>query len=290
MSRPDHILQPGPPAAERIVVVPGRGRAFPMRLDAGVPLVEAVRRGFAAQGFLGGTVAMGGVLLGPFAYVMPALSKTGENAAFYSDLFSPAGTTVLESGAMTFGRRDGNPFFHCHALWREADGRRNGGHIMPDATTVAADATVQAFGFDGGIFEANPDPETNFKLFGPVPEAPRDVDAPQTAFALRLRPNQDFASALERFCADRGIRRARIHGGVGSTIGARFEDGTVTENFATEVYLDGATVEAGPGGHVATLPGGLVDYKGVMATGTLVRGDNPVLMTFELVLEVVHAA
>lgn len=286
MTRPGSIRQPGPPASERSVVVPGRGRSFAMRLEADVPLVEAVRRGFAEEGFLGGTVVMGGVQLGPFAYVMPALSKTGENAAFYSDTFKPAGTTTLEAGAMTFGRRDGNPFFHCHALWREADGKRNGGHILPDATVVAAGAVVQAFGFDGGIFEANPDPETNFKLFGPVPEAPRDVDAPQTAFAIRLRPNQDFAGALERFCAERGIARARIHGGVGSTIGARFADGTMIENFATEVYLDGATVEAGPDGHVATLPAGLVDYKGVMATGTLVRGDNPVLMTFELVLAV----
>ena len=175
MTRPSSIQQPGPAAAERIVVVPGRGRAFTMRLEAGVPLVEAVRRGFAAEGFAGGTVAMGGVRLEPFAYVMPALSKTGENAAFYSDTFAPAGTTVLDAGAMTFGRRDGNPFFHCHALWREADGKRSGGHILPDATVVAAEAIVPAYGFDGGIFEANPDPETNFKLFGPVPDARRDV-------------------------------------------------------------------------------------------------------------------
>lgn len=286
MTRPGFIRQPGPGPAERIVAVPGRGRRFAMTLPAGLPLVEAVRRGFAVEGFAGGTVAMGGVTLAPFAYVMPALSRTGENAAFYSDAFTPAGTTVLEAGAMTFGRRDGNPFFHCHALWREADGRRNGGHILPDGTTVGAPVTVQAYGFDGGIFEANPDPETNFKLFGPVPDAPRDVDAPETAFALRLRPNQDFAGTLERFCAEKGIRRARIQGGVGSTIGARFTDGTVVENFATEVYLDGATVEAGPDGHVATLPAGLVDYMGVMAKGTLVRGDNPVLMTLELVLAV----
>jgi len=25
--------------------------------------------------------------------------------------------------------RDGAPFFHCHALWTEADGRAGGGHI-----------------------------------------------------------------------------------------------------------------------------------------------------------------
>ena len=43
----------------------------------------------------------------------------------------PAGVTRLSAGAMTLGRRDGAPFFHCHALWREADGTLSGGHILP---------------------------------------------------------------------------------------------------------------------------------------------------------------
>ena len=66
---------------------------------------------------------MRGGALGPFAYVMPALSKTGANAAFYSDTFRPSGVTRLKLGAMTLGERDGAPFFHCHGLWTEADGR-----------------------------------------------------------------------------------------------------------------------------------------------------------------------
>jgi hypothetical protein len=37
----------------------------------------------------------------------------------------------------------------------------------------------------------------------------------------------------------------------------------------------------------ATLDVALVDYTGGIAVGRLVRGDNPVLMTMELVLEVV---
>jgi predicted DNA-binding protein with PD1-like motif len=283
---PRHVKQPGPPPAERIVAVEGAGRAFEITLEAGVPLAEAVRRGFAAHGFAGGTVVMNGVALAPFAYVMPALSKTGENAAFYSDVFQPAGTSRIAHGAMTFGRRDGAPFFHCHALWTEADGRFTGGHILPDGTVMAETAKVQAFGFDGGIFEANPDPETNFKLFGPVPEARSGAATSARAFALRLRPNQDFCGALERFCAERGIARARVRGGVGSTIGAKFTDGSVVPNFATEVYVRNGVVEPGPQSPEATLDVALVDYKGHVAEGRLLRGDNPVLMTFELVLEV----
>src|SRR5579859_6766617 len=218
------IKQPGLPVAERIQWVEVRGRAFTFRLEAGLPLLEAARRGFAAQGFVGGTLNINGGALGPFGYVMPALSKTGENAAFYSDTFRPAGITQLKLATLTLGSRDGAPFFHCHGLWREADGRESGGHMLPEETMVAEPFEVEAFGIDGAVFAAEPDSETNFKLFGPVPSSPSIANAMGRAFALRLRPNQDFAGALEGFCRDRGIGRAKIHGGVGSTIGARFTD------------------------------------------------------------------
>src|ERR1700760_1838640 len=156
------IKQPGPPIAERIQWVEVRGRSFSFALEAGLPLLEAARRGFAAQGFAGGTLNIEGGTLGPFGYVMPALSKTGENAAFYSDTFRPPGITRLKLATMTLGARDGAPFFHCHGLWREADGRFSGGHMLPEETFVAAPFDVQAFGIEGAAFTAEPDPETRF--------------------------------------------------------------------------------------------------------------------------------
>src|SRR5258708_301779 len=102
-----HIVQPGPPAPERIQWVEARGRAFSFTLEAGLPLLEAVRRGFAASGFAGGVLRWTGGALGPFAYVMPALSKTAEHAAFYSETFRPPGVTRLKMAAMTLGSRDG---------------------------------------------------------------------------------------------------------------------------------------------------------------------------------------
>ena len=282
------IAQPGRPAPERIQWAEARGRGFTFRLATGVPLLEAARRGFAAQGFAGGTLNIKDGALGPFAYVMPALSNTGENAAFYSETFRPAGITRLRIGAMTFGRRDGAPFFHCHALWSEADGRACGGHILPEETVVAEPFEVEAFGLDGAVFTAEPDPETNFKLFGPVPSASTNAKTTSRAYALRLRPNQDFAGALETFCRERGIASAKLHGGVGSIIGARFTDGRSVEPFATEMAVRSGRVAVGNDGMPeATLDVALVDYTGGLAVGRLVRGDNPVLMTMELVLEVV---
>src|SRR5215472_16747193 len=170
------IEQPGPPARERIHWVEARGRAFTFTLKAGLPLLEAARRGFAAAGFAGGTLNVKGGALGPFAYVMPALSKTGENAAFYSDTFRPDGVTRLKLATMTLGVRDDAPFFHCHGLWREADGRESGGHMLPEETFVAEPFEVEAFGIVGASFKNEADPETNFRLFGPVARETRGID------------------------------------------------------------------------------------------------------------------
>jgi predicted DNA-binding protein with PD1-like motif len=281
------IEQPGAPAPERIQWVEARGRAFSFMLEAGLPLLEAARRGFAAEGFAGGVLNIKGGALGPFAYVMPALSKTGDNVAFYSDTFRPLGITRLKLASMTLGARDGAPFFHCHGLWTEADGRAGGGHMLPEETIVAEPFAAEAFGIDGAMFAAEPDPETNFKLFGPVRSASSGANATSRAFALRLRPNQDFAASLEGFCRDHGIINAKIHGGVGSTIGAKFTDGNIVEPFATELAITSGTIAAGAGGAPeAALDVALVDHTGGIAEGRLIRGDNPVLMTMELVLEV----
>ena len=280
------IQQPGRPVAERIngwkcVAVPS-----PLRLKPAWTLLEAARRGFAAEGFASGTLNMGRGALGPFGYVMPALSKTGENAAFYSDTFRPVGVTKLKLATLTLGERDGAPFFHCHGLWREAGGRMSGGHMLPEETFVAEPFAVEAFGIDGAVFAAEPDPETNFKLFGPVPRASTSAKASNRAFAMRLRPNQDFARCLEAFCRGRGVARAKIHGGVGSTIGARFADGNVIEPFATELAITSGVLAPGTSGAPeATLDVALIDYTGGIGQGRLIRGDNPVLMTMELVVE-----
>jgi len=281
------IVQPGPPNPERIQWVEARGRAFSFTLQAGLPLLEAARRGFAEAGFAGGVLGMRGGALGPLAYVMPALSKTGANAAFYSDIFRPDGVTQLKIAAMTLGERDGAPFFHCHGLWTETDGDLHGGHILPEESIVAEPFAVDAFGIDGAMFTADVDRETNFKLFGPVAREATGADTTSRAFALRLRPNQDLSCALEGFCRQRGIFNARIHGGVGSTIGAHLTDGRSVVPFATELAIRSGTIAPGADGVLeAALDIALVDYLGGIAEGRLMRGDNPVLMTMELVLEV----
>lgn len=280
------IEQPGTAEADRIAFVEAKGRAFEFALEPGLSLLEAVRRGFAAEGFVSGVVNFGEIALAPFAYVMPALSTSPEFAAYYSETYRPEGVTHLIDGAMTFGTRDGASFFHCHALWHEADGKLTGGHILPvEETVVARAATVRAFGLSGARFDGTPCRETNFKLFEPAVDIPRETSADQRCFAIRLRPNVGLHFALEDFCREHDIRAARILGGVGSTIEARFNDRTPMTNFATEVYIRAGGIAPDEQGVLkARLSAALVDYRGETGWGKLARGDNSVLMTFELAL------
>ena len=100
-------------------------------------------------------------------------------------------------------------------------------------------------------------PRPDFKLFGPVAREATGVGNTGRAFALRLRPNQDFAGALEGFCRQRGILQARIRGGVGSIIGARFADGTSLVPFATELAIGTGVDRAGRGRYA----GGAARYR-----------------------------
>ena len=285
-ARPTHIRQPGPVAAERLVAVPCRGRRFEVRLSAGEALLLGISRCFADEGFVSGTVKLDGTALSPFAYCMPAAARDDRHAAFYSETFRPAGVTRFLEGAMTVGLRDGAIAFHAHGHWREADGTSHGGHVLADGSVVAEDVVLPAYGIDGAAFRVDADAETGFSVFGPAATEPEGRDgAWERAHALRLRPNQDFAGALEGFCRDHGIVRARIEGGVGSTIGAAFESGAEIAAFATEVHLIGGRIVPDEDGTpCAELDGGLVDFTGALAGGRFARGINPVLMTFELVL------
>ena len=195
------IKQPGPVASERVVAVEARGRAITFDLEPGVLLVDAVRHGFAAHGFTSGVIELGALALNPFAYVMPALSKTGENAAFYSDTFRPKGVSRLKHGAMTFGRRDGAPFFHCHALWTEAGGKVSGGHILPDETTVAERITVNAFGLDGALFEGATFKPGRYELVMHVGDyyAALGTKLPSPPFLSRVPLRFGVADARERY-------------------------------------------------------------------------------------------
>jgi hypothetical protein len=121
----------------------------------------------------------------------------------------------------------------------------------------------------------------------PTAARPGGVDA----LVVRVRPNEDLCLTLEAICAERNIRRGRIRGGVGSLIGTVFDDGRTVEPFVTEVFIRRGAIAPGTDGALrAEVDVGLVAHTGEIAEGRLARGQNPVLITFELVIEIEEVA
>ena len=297
------IQHPGPLGVQRLDVVPVGLRRAALLLQPGCTLLEALVVALPGAS-TSAVLTLHGGRLEPFAYVMPALSKSVEHAVYFSDRFDAAGAVQLDTASVTFGQRDGQPWLHCHARWTDAAGQLHCGHVLPQDAYLAEPMAATAWLLEGGAFIVRPDDETRFTLFRPVTaDNTADDTANHTAnhtacntaenaagarpgLALRLAPNEDVCTALETLCRQRGITRATVRGGVGSTVGALFDDGRRVEPFVTEVLIRQGRVRPGAdGAPVAELDVSLVDHTGGLADGRLARGGNAVLVTFELVLE-----
>jgi predicted DNA-binding protein with PD1-like motif len=284
------VKHPGIASNDRVQWTETRSRLIRVELRKGLSLLESVKRGFLAEGCHGGCLRFGGTALGPFGYLMPALPEDDGHVAYYSEMFRPSGITRMIAGSLTFGVRNDAHYFHAHGHWLEADGKHGGGHLAPEETFIAETVTVDAFALQGITFTTRFDEETRFPLLSPgggsdVPFARTS----ETAFAIRLKPNIDISIALEDFCRAHGVARARIQGGVGSLIGARFVDGRIVEPFITEVAInEGFVVPDGQGDDRTRIDTVMVDHTGAISEGRLVHGQNPVLITFEIGLEVLR--
>lgn len=279
------LVQPGPAGPVRIESVETAGRRLDLRLPTGISLQDAVAGALLAAGVESAVLTLRSGTLAPLVYVIPAPSPDAGHAAFYSLPFAPPGEARLEAANLTFGRRDGAPWLHCHGVWTEADGRRRAGHVIASETVIASPPQATAWGLAGAGFVAEPDTETNFALFRPVARAGSAESSAARFLAARIRPNEDLAAAVEALCRRHGFGGAVVRGGVGSLIGAVFADGAV-EDLATEVLVLSGEVRPDAAGRLrALIEVALADTAGAVHRGRLVRDANPVCITFELVLE-----
>ncbi len=283
-SGPRTIRQPGPASAERCIAVPVASMPIEATLPAGTLLLDALHV-LLAEGYDGACLTLTGGGLGPFAYVMPAESPDDDHAAFYGATFRPAGETRFGTGTVTVGFRDGKPFFHCHAVWTEADGRRGCGHVLPDETVIASPIQVRGGGIIGARFEVHPDRETGYSLLAPVRTDRTQPPGARRAVALRLAPNQDITAALEQAGARAGFMRAEVAGGVGSTIGVHFDVAPPITGYATELLVRRGAICCDGAGSPTEIDIVVVDLDGNIGEGRLVAADNPVLITFEGLLQ-----
>ena len=283
------IEHPGPVHPTRVHCVPATVRAVDVELPRGVTLLEGLADAVRAQEATSAVFSLHEGTLAPMCFVMPALSDSPKHVAYFSERFEARGVARIESGSITYGLRDGEPALHCHATWIESDGRRRSGHVLAAESRVEFPVQLEGWMLDGAGFEVAPDAETNFNLFQVSGNAGRSGGI--EALVVRVRPNQDLCLALEGICAERRIRRGRIRGGVGSLIGAVFGDGRTVEPFVTEVFIRRGVIEPDVDGVPrAEVDVGLVAHTGQIADGRLERGHNPVLITFELVIEIQEVA
>jgi len=278
------IQHSGSPATARIAAIAGSGVPLRFLLQPGRTVAEAVAEGMKAAGCIGGFVTFQGGKCEPFRYVMPAASADPLYAAWYSEAFEPAGPVDVTRACAIVGIRDGKPFLHCHGLWHTADGLR-AGHMLAPESIVAEPIEVTGIGFTDATFEAMPDAETNFTLFEPVRKARDDRAAVQPRMLLaKVRPNEDIDLAIEEICRNQGIAAANVYG-IGSLNGVRFADGREVDSYATELLIRRGRVSNVDGEPRSQLVIDVVDMNGGIHSGELVRGDNPVCVTFELVIE-----
>ncbi len=271
------LQQPGPEHPSRIDSILGHARRLNFTLAAGATLNEALTTPLIAAGFQSAAITFKAAALNPFRYVMPAPADDAAHVAYFSAPRAPAGTSHIEQANASFGWADGKPSVHCHAVWREPDGSRRGGHILPLETRLAEPAEAVAWGFDTIRVAAVADAETNFTLFQPA-----GTSTPGgRAVLARVKPNQDLLTAIETTAEAHGITDAVMRGSLGSLIGARFTSGGVVHDHATEVLVRHGILHGGK----AALDVLAVDMTGQVHEGWLERGQNPVCITFDLVLD-----
>ncbi len=271
------LVQPGPVHPARFDSFQGEPLALDFTLTPGLTLNEALTAPLIAAGMQSATVSFGGGALAPFHYVMPGPPDSALHVAYFTAPRAPAGETRVDAANATFGWHEGKPYVHIHGAWTEADGSRHGGHLLPHECIVAREMPAHACGFAEIRMATAADAETNFALFQPSGRSTADA---RGVFA-RIRPNQDISLATEAIAQRHGLRNAAVRGSLGSLIGARFADGRAVSDDATEVLVRRGVLRDG----VAELHMLVADMQGNVHEGLLVRGDNPVLITFDLVLE-----
>lgn len=272
------VVHPGPAAKERIEAIACRAEAFDVTLAAGIDMNASVADAFAVRGFSGGFLRLKNAMVDPMRYVIPAPAADAAHAAWYSETFAPEGESIIEDAGFIVGRRDDQPFFHCHGVWETSDLGRRAGHLLPHDSRLAKPARAQAWGVSGALFEVLDDRETNFRLFAPRPSE-EECDAGYRAVIARIRPGEEIVQAIEVLCRQHGMLNATVMG-IGSVVGAVFTDAPDVSSYATEALIGDGKVTDG----TCRLDIAIVGIDGCITEGRLAPGVNPVCVTFELLI------
>ncbi len=277
------IRHPGPAQQPRSLSHACHAMQLRLTFQPGRSVLAAIDEALKAKGYDSAVVQIRGGTFDPLVYVIPALSEGRVQAAWYSDIRSPAGRAPIEELCLTFGRRDGEPFLHCHGIWRHADGFRAAGHLMPHDARFAEPVEADVWAISGAVLDQLEDEETLFKLFTPVATASAPPASARRAVLCRIKPNEEINGTIERIAREHGIENATLHG-IGSLVGCDFVDGAYMSSIASELYIRSGKVWTQNGTIRSMLDIAIVDIHGQVFEGEIVRGRNNVCVTFELLI------
>jgi len=106
---------------------------------------------------------------------------------------------------------------------------------------------------------------------------------------VRLRPNEDLVTAVEAACREHGLAHAVVRSAVGSLVDALLEAGetaTPVPGPGIEILTLAGEVRPGADGSPhADLRGTIADGRARVYGGRFRRGENPICITLELVLQ-----
>nr|WP_321444152.1 hypothetical protein [uncultured Cohaesibacter sp.] len=287
-SVPRSVTHPGPKAAERLPFSRSRGRAVTLALRGDQDLQSAIAEALAGVGLYSGWLELEAAPVDALAYVIPDKAPNDQTVAWYSQTHRLQAPGLIHHLGLVVGQADGALFLHGHGSWghgswSETDGAVRFGHVLFAETMLAQDVIAHGFLLDDACFERLPDAESNFSLFQTKSLSQPEPDGADFAL-LRMLPNEDLAMGLDMVCARLGWQQARVFG-LGSLVGAEFDDGRLLDSFATEFVIRDALAHGEAGclrGPEIVIVG---EAGGAGLRGRVTRGANPVLVTAEILLQ-----
>ncbi len=283
------LVFPGPRHPDRRHTVTTHTSSVNTTLEPNIRLIDALDLVADRHGASSAQIELMGGTLDRISYCFPACG-TGENPVSYSETHESEVPAQLLTASVTFGYRNGERFMHCHASWIDASGTLRAGHLWPESRLGAVPVYAVLHTLSGVDMVSADDPETRMPAFTPVvPVHVADRARDQArAVISRILPGEDIVMAAEEVCRTNGFERALVRAGVGSLVGGclqRRDSAKLVDGPATEIVtIQGSIVSDANGAPRGTLSGILVDLRGEVHAGSLLRGRNPVAVTFELLI------
>ncbi|MBC8259292.1 MAG: hypothetical protein H8E38_09770 [SAR324 cluster bacterium] len=279
-----YIQQPGP-ATTTYTAVATDFVELDFELEAGAALDFALTKSITKLGLTGAFCKISKAETTKLEYLIPALSPDVDHAAWYSEPCILEMPGLITDASIICGSHNQNPFYHCHGLFSDSlqsEATKSVGHLIPEKCLLSQPTHVTGVGFKNANFNRVYDPETQFNLF--VPEELSPSTNNHQGLLLRIAPNIEITLPLIICCENLGWEKASVFG-LGSLIGAHFEDERIMESFATEFYINKGLVDLSAKRPTCNLDVTIVGLDGKFMNGQLAENANPVLVTAEIILK-----